>query len=155
VLYTFCAEFSTCSEGVYPFAGLTLANDGNFYGTTYGSSGGDCTQGSALCGTIFRITPGGVLTTLYRFCRQPKCSDGSFPYAVLIQATDGQLYGTTEGEGERHLFGKWDLQTAIFFWWHAHRHGPDGDGKLHKRLWNSHSGQRRSSMKLCVRFHFC
>jgi uncharacterized repeat protein (TIGR03803 family) len=102
VLYTFCAEFPTCSEGVYPFAGLTLANDGNFYGTTYGSSGGDCTQGSALCGTIFRITPSGRLTTLYRFCKQTKCRDGYFPYARLIQATDGNLYATTEQGGAQN-----------------------------------------------------
>jgi uncharacterized repeat protein (TIGR03803 family) len=41
-------------------------------------------------GTIFKITPGGVLTTLYRF----DGADGAFPSAPLIQF-NGTFYGTT------------------------------------------------------------
>jgi uncharacterized repeat protein (TIGR03803 family) len=68
------------------------ATDGNLYGTTHG--GGV----SALNhGTIFRITPNGTLTTLYGFCSQSGCIDGAYPIA-LIQATDGNLYGTTESD---------------------------------------------------------
>ncbi len=62
---------------------LFLASDGNFYGTTrYG--------GSQFKGTIFKLTPAGVLTTIYEF--QP---GAAFPSAGLVQGADGDLYGTT------------------------------------------------------------
>ena len=66
------------------------AADGNFYGTTEkgGTTGGDCFYG---CGTIFKITPSGTLTTLHSF----DSDDGSEPQEGLIQATDGNFYGTT------------------------------------------------------------
>jgi hypothetical protein len=48
------------------------------------------------CGTIFEVTSVGKLDTLYNFCSQTGCGDGVAPSA-LIQATDGNLYGTNEG----------------------------------------------------------
>ncbi len=77
------------TNGAYSTAGLVHATDGNFYGTT---SGG----GANSNGTVFRITPSGALTTLYSFCSLSACSDGYDPLGALIQATDGNLYGTTE-----------------------------------------------------------
>ncbi len=74
------------TNGHYPTQGLLLANDGNFYGTTP-SYGADY-------GTIFRITPTGTLTTIYRFSG---LADESNPLAALIQGSDGNLYGTTAG----------------------------------------------------------
>lgn len=72
--------------------GLTLGNDGNLYGTT--------SQGGANgAGTIFRMTPGGTLTTLYSFCAQSNCSDGAYPSDSLVQGTDGNFYGTTPSGG--------------------------------------------------------
>jgi uncharacterized repeat protein (TIGR03803 family) len=68
------------------------ASDGNFYGTTY--YGGPSTNCSLGCGAIFQLTPGGTLTTVYSFGG----SDGSQP-GVVIQATDGDFYGTTLGGG--------------------------------------------------------
>ena len=47
---------------------------------------------------MFEITPGGTLTTLYNFCTEPGCTDGSDPRG-LIQGTDGSFYGTTEYGG--------------------------------------------------------
>jgi uncharacterized repeat protein (TIGR03803 family) len=73
---------------------LVLGTDGNLYGTTMG--GGNSTRG----GTIFQITPQGVLTTLYDFCSLPNCADGAAPQAALIQATNGDFYGTTSAGGE-------------------------------------------------------
>jgi uncharacterized repeat protein (TIGR03803 family) len=82
------------TDGSLPYAGLIRANDGNFYGTTQ-AGGASQSCGSEGCGTVFEITPGGTLTTLHRF----DLTDGSFPYAGLIQAADGSFYGTTVGGG--------------------------------------------------------
>jgi uncharacterized repeat protein (TIGR03803 family) len=90
-LYTFCSK-SDCADGAEPLGALVEATDGNFYGTTVG--GGEAGQG-----TVFRLTPSGNLTTLYSFCFQTFCSDGAEPSAGLIQASDGELYGTTTSGG--------------------------------------------------------
>jgi uncharacterized repeat protein (TIGR03803 family) len=76
-------------DGSMPYAGLLLASDGNFYGTTGG--GGHC----GGCGTIFKISPSGNLTTVYIFCEQTYCPDGRAPYGKLVQGVDGDIYGTT------------------------------------------------------------
>jgi uncharacterized repeat protein (TIGR03803 family) len=90
-LYGFCAQIH-CTDGEQPYGGLIEAKDGNFYGTT--SSGG---TGSG--GTVFRITPQGTLTTIYNFCATTDCSDGKGPVGSLMQATNGDFYGTTLGGG--------------------------------------------------------
>ncbi len=90
------------NDGANPaYGSLMQASDGNFYGTTRAGgslAGGDC--GSGGCGTIFKITPGGTLTTFYIFCSLANCIDGAVPQSGLIQATDGNLYGTTFQGGE-------------------------------------------------------
>jgi uncharacterized repeat protein (TIGR03803 family) len=86
-LYSFCSQ-PNCKDGANPYAGLVQATDGNFYGTTN-------TGGENGYGTVFKITPTGMLTTLYNFCSQPNCTDGEAPgFGLLIQATDGNFYGT-------------------------------------------------------------
>jgi uncharacterized repeat protein (TIGR03803 family) len=82
VLYS----FSGSSPQPYgPHGGLTLAIDGNFYGTTtYG--------GSSEGGTIFRLTSSGTLTVLHNFDTN---TGAYFPYAPPIQGTDENFYGTT------------------------------------------------------------
>jgi uncharacterized repeat protein (TIGR03803 family) len=80
------------TNGAGPVSSLIQGTDGNFYGTT--PSGG--TYGD---GTVFEITPGGTLTTLYSFCAQTGCTDGRYPHAGLVQATDGNFYGTTTEGG--------------------------------------------------------
>ena len=87
-LHNFCSQ-AGCADGERPYAGLIQATDGNFYGTTY-LGGNDLSAG-----TVFMITPAGNLTTLHIFCSQTSCSDGEQPQAGLIQATDGNFYGTT------------------------------------------------------------
>ena len=83
------------SNGDSPYLmSLVQGTNGNFYGTT--ELGG--AHGS---GTVFKITPGGTLTALYSFCALANCSDGANPYAGLVQATDGNFYGTTAGGGSR------------------------------------------------------
>ncbi len=93
-LYSFCGQ-TNCSDGADPYAGLVQGSDGNFYGTT--SAGGNYVSycGSTGCGTVFKITPQGTFTTIYRFCAQTNCADGEIPYAGLVQARSGNFYGTT------------------------------------------------------------
>jgi uncharacterized repeat protein (TIGR03803 family) len=95
-IYSFCAQ-ANCADGAKPIAGLIQAADGNFYGTT--SSGGGFGPCFLNCGTIFKITPTGTLTTLHIFCSQGNCNDGAIPHAGLVQGTDGNFYGTTSAGG--------------------------------------------------------
>jgi uncharacterized repeat protein (TIGR03803 family) len=88
-LWTFCAE-PDCADGEGPRGALVQATNGGFYGTTvYGGSS------SYGYGTIFRLTSAGALATLHVF----EETDGSNPYAGLVQASDGNFYGTTLGGG--------------------------------------------------------
>jgi uncharacterized repeat protein (TIGR03803 family) len=66
---------------------LTLANDGNFYGTTDGIDG---------YGTLFQVTPEGAYTTLHNFTYG---SGSTNPYSGLFQAPDGNFYGAVEYHG--------------------------------------------------------
>jgi uncharacterized repeat protein (TIGR03803 family) len=90
------------ANGGHPAAGLVQGSDGNFYGTTY--YGGDLSlnNGSGR-GTVFRITPAGVLTTLVQF----NVANGAHPSAGLVQGSDGNFYGTT------HYGGNLSLNSGI------------------------------------------
>lgn len=103
-LYSFCAQ-TNCPDGFFPSAPLVQGIDGNLYGTTQGG-GTNISEycGNQACGTVFRITPNGTLTTVYSFCALPNCTDGIGPIAGLIQAADGNFYGTT-GYGGAYLKG--------------------------------------------------
>ena len=93
-LHSFCSQ-SGCTDGTFP-AGLVHATNGNFYGTTVGG-------GAHVRGTVFKITPSGTLTTLYSFCSKGGCTDGTDPHAGLVQATDGNFYGTTYIGGAKNI----------------------------------------------------
>ncbi len=102
-LYTFCS-LPGCTDGGSP-NGMILASDGNFYGTTnYG--------GTAGVGTIFKISPAGEFSSLYSFCSQANCVDGSYPYYPLVQGNDGNFYGTTLGGGANQAGGVFYELTA-------------------------------------------
>ncbi|MGC4016170.1 MAG: EF-hand domain-containing protein [Luteolibacter sp.] len=73
--------------GSSPRAGLALGRDGNFYGTTEKG-------GTYDLGTVFQITPDGVLTTILSF----DSSNGSYPWGRLV-SSGGYLYGTTSAGG--------------------------------------------------------
>ena len=92
-LYDFCTLYN-CADGANPTAGLVQATDGNFYGTTSGAD-----YFGSVPGTIFRMTPHGRLATIHTFCARTNCADGYAPFAGLLQATDGNLYGTADGGG--------------------------------------------------------
>jgi len=82
VLYTFGGSVR------YPVA-LTLGIDGNFYGTFLGGTG------TNVDGGVFKITPRGKFTVLHSF----NDTDGHNPMGAIIQATDGNFYGTTRSGG--------------------------------------------------------
>lgn len=90
-LYNVCPQ-SGCPDGNYLYAALIQAKDGNLYGIMQ-------VGGAHGSGTIFKITLSGTLTTLYSFCSQPACADGQYPAAALVQATNGNLYGTSADGG--------------------------------------------------------
>jgi len=81
------------TQGGYPTAPLMQATDGNFYGTSSSSAGCCVLSGD---GTVFKITPAGVLTTLHFF----EGTDGAIPRAPLVQGSDGNFYGTANEGGE-------------------------------------------------------
>ncbi len=99
-------HFLDCAvEGCAPRAGLVQARDENFYGTAYFG-------GVTGLGTVFKIQAGGALTTLHSF----ECGfdDGCFPRGGLVQARNGDLYGTTESSpGFAGTVFRIDLQGAL------------------------------------------
>jgi uncharacterized repeat protein (TIGR03803 family) len=108
VFYSFPYDSgSSAPNGVNPQAGLLQGPDGNFYGVAaYGGTGGDfCgTNGGIFgCGTVFKLTPNGVLTVLHSFCGGNGCgslaTDGAAPIGRLAIGSDGNLYGTTQSGG--------------------------------------------------------
>src|SRR5262249_8863874 len=91
------------TNGSFPYAGLLQSPDGNYLGTT--SAGG-----TSNAGTIIRMTPSGVRNVLYSFNGS---SDGATPAGELLQANDGNFYGTT-------VYGGTYNQGTVF------RFAPDG-----------------------------
>jgi len=75
---------------------MVLASNGDLYGTTQ-------EDGAYGQGTIFKLTQVGGLTTLHNFCEtqntEGDCLDGTGPYTTLVQGTNGDLYGATQGGG--------------------------------------------------------
>jgi uncharacterized repeat protein (TIGR03803 family) len=114
VLYSFG---SNSTDGQGPSGALVLANDGNFYGTTaaggltainaFASSNCKSTNG---CGTIYKITPAGAETVLYSFGSTP--ADGLAPSGALLQAADGNFYGTTTAGGAANVGTVFKLALA-------------------------------------------
>jgi uncharacterized repeat protein (TIGR03803 family) len=87
VLYSFG---STGVDGSQPLGGLIQASDGALYGTT--------TAGGAHgAGTVYKITLSGLVNVVYSFGSQS--GDGQYPQSVLVQASDGNFYGTTTNGG--------------------------------------------------------
>jgi uncharacterized repeat protein (TIGR03803 family) len=86
VVYSFCS-LSGCADGAGPSGNLVQAVDGNIYGVTIGWD-------IVNLSTIFRLSPAGVLTTIYSGC---ELGCGEIRGGSLIQGSDGDLYGTSFG----------------------------------------------------------
>lgn len=90
VLYSFQGG----NDGADPAAGVVMDGAGNLYGTTENGGGTGCIGGSG-CGTVFKLTPGGVETVLYTFAGG---TDGGYPLGDVIE-NKGSVYGTTSSYG--------------------------------------------------------
>jgi uncharacterized repeat protein (TIGR03803 family) len=111
------------ADGLYPSGGVILATDGNFYGMTHNSVSSECEDRG--CGTIYKITPSGALTTLHRFAGP----DGSFPSGGLLQAANGDLCGLASSGGTEGHGVAFSITTAGTFFTLLHSFaGPPGDG---------------------------
>ncbi len=100
-------DFQDGTDGYEPMAALTVGPDGTLYGTT--SRGG----ANSDYGTIFKITPAHVFSTLYSFDED---NTGAYPYGKMVyNLNDGYLYGTTSS-GTASYYG------SVF------RIKPDGSG---------------------------
>ena len=88
-------------------APLFLGSDGNLYGTyAYGSftgTGGSIIPSGGGYGGVFGITYGGAITWYYNMnpfsTNNGGKGDGSNPWGGVIQASDGNLYGTNSAGG--------------------------------------------------------
>jgi uncharacterized repeat protein (TIGR03803 family) len=85
---SYCIAFCGELEGQEP---QIQATNGNFYGA-------NGTGGTHNAGTVFKMTPQGVVTTLYNFCSKADCADGTGS-AFLTQAANGSFYGLTSDGG--------------------------------------------------------
>lgn len=97
-VYSFCS-LPDCADGQGIYVPLVEGRDGNFYGVA--QSGGFyrfevCGGG---CGTVFKLTPAGVLTTLHDF----NGYDGYYPYTDLCRALTAVSTGPPPGEGRMGL----------------------------------------------------
>ncbi len=81
--------FTGLTDGGNPYGGVITGTDGNLYGTTV-------TDGTNGGGTVYRLAPGGGLTTLKAFTTG---SDGGNPYAGLTMGSGGNFYGTATADG--------------------------------------------------------
>ncbi|MFO1468134.1 MAG: choice-of-anchor tandem repeat GloVer-containing protein [Steroidobacteraceae bacterium] len=84
-LYTFSGGL----DGGRPTAPPLQGSDGQFYGVTL-------LGGEFGCGTVYRLGPSGIPTTVHSFTGG---ADGCMPFSALTRSKNGRLYGTTQAGG--------------------------------------------------------
>jgi hypothetical protein len=99
--YKVLHAFSGKPDGGGVFAGVTLSQEGNLYGTTWGG-------GTYGYGAVFQLTLGSdgkwTETILHSFCPNfPRCTDGDLPESTPVFDVSGNLYGTTNSTTFRLL----------------------------------------------------
>jgi uncharacterized repeat protein (TIGR03803 family) len=94
--YTVLHAFAAGTDGADPTA-IVRDEEGNIYGATRFGGIPSCGDGTDTCGTVFKIDSAGNETILYRFTGG---NNGVNPLAGLVRDANGNLYGTTLGNGE-------------------------------------------------------
>lgn len=108
----------------------TQGTDGSFYGTT--QQGGNI---GTNCGVIYKVTTGGKITVLHDFAGYP--TDGCRPISVLVQGTDGDLYGTTYSGGASSADGNGNgtifkiSPTGVYTLLHSFTYGVTGSTNIY------------------------
>ena len=102
-IYDFCS-IAGCTDGTVPSGGLLLSPSGYFYGTTLSG-------GASNSGTVFKLSPSHVLTTLHNF----DGTDGSTIYFGIMQATNGNFYGYGSGGGTYGIGTIFEITPAGVF----------------------------------------
>jgi uncharacterized repeat protein (TIGR03803 family) len=113
---------------------ITQGSDGNFYGTsvTGGPFNSACNTNLTGCGLLFRLSPGGAFTVLHTFTgtTADHAQNPIYPYGALVQASDGNFYGTTsEGASVYRMTPSGSVSTVTFLGGNAYGdlvQGPDG-----------------------------
>jgi uncharacterized repeat protein (TIGR03803 family) len=95
-LYTY-PQTNRGNTGILPPDVMSQGQDGTFYST-------DAYNGAKNLGSVFKMTTAGQPTTVYSFCPQTGCLDGTDPQGGVALGFDGNLYGTTQGGG-KHAAG--------------------------------------------------
>jgi uncharacterized repeat protein (TIGR03803 family) len=107
--FPFDSTTGTWPDGLSPQAALVQGTDGNFYGTTV-SGGATDAQNTNSYGTVFEMSPAGAL-----LMSVPMHGGGGpqDPRAQLIQASNGNFYGTSyEGGGDTNAGSIFEFTPA-------------------------------------------
>ncbi len=85
---------------------LIQATDGNIYGTTHAGGNTSCTDG---CGTVFKITPGGKLTT--RLLQSISFGGGAVNQTNVFLFIESMPYGGVGSSGIGNYYGKYGYDS--------------------------------------------
>jgi uncharacterized repeat protein (TIGR03803 family) len=88
------------ATGVFPVAGLTVGDKGQFFGATSGGGAG-AIAGNGPGGVVFRLSAGGGISVLHAFCQEAHCPDGYGPDAAVARDAVGNIFGTTRSGGAK------------------------------------------------------
>lgn len=108
-VFSLVHSFGGGDDGAFPRTQLVQGSDGKLYGTTInGGTSPSCPEG---CGTAFRVTTDGTLTTLYSFPGDP---EPALPEGGLVQVSDNSFYGTSFSGGTNNLGAVFQLTVCDF-----------------------------------------
>jgi uncharacterized repeat protein (TIGR03803 family) len=99
--YKILYNFLSGTDGHCPYSGVAVDKVSALYGTTIGMGyGGD------LNGSVWRLSSGGTLTTIYDF--KDNVDDGEWPDQAPVMDKAGNVYGTT------HVYNGSNFAGAIW-----------------------------------------